>query len=82
MSVSKTLQSTEGTHLPARVDAFNMLNQFSYALSNRNVFNTAGPTTVTITQGYALPSDPDFQQPSAFFNGGIRSLTLGLKPVF
>jgi hypothetical protein len=40
------------------------------------------PTTVTITQEYALPTDPDFQQPSAVFNGEIRSLTLGLKPVF
>jgi hypothetical protein len=64
------------------VDAFSVLNHFSYALSNGNIFNTAGPTTVTITQGYALPSDPDFQQSSAFFNGGICSLTLGLKPVF
>ena len=71
-----------GAHLQARVDASNVLNHLSYDLSNRNVFNTTGPTTVTITQGYALPSNPYFQQPSAVFNGGIRSLTLGLKPVF
>ena len=71
-----------GAHLQARVDASKVLNHLSYDLNNRNVFNATGPTTVTITQGYALPSDPDFQQPSTVFIGGIRSLTLGLKPVF
>jgi hypothetical protein len=69
MSVSKTLRSTEGTHLQARVDASKVLNHLSYNLSNRNVFNTTGPTTVPITKGYALPSNRDFQQLSAVFNG-------------
>ena len=55
MSVSKTLRSTEGTHLQARVDASNVLNHVSYALSNQNVFNTTGPTTVTITQNMRCP---------------------------
>ena len=54
----------------------------SYNLSNQNVFDTTGPTTVAITQGYGLPSNRDFQQLSAVFNGGIRSFTWGLKPVF
>jgi hypothetical protein len=55
MSVSKSLHSTEWTHLQARVDASNVLNHVSYALSNQNVFNTTGPTTVTITQNMRCP---------------------------
>jgi hypothetical protein len=81
MSVSKTLRSTEGTQA-SESGCLQRTESFKLRLSNRNVFNTTGPTTVTITQGYALPSNPYFQQPSAVFNGGIRSLTLGLKPVF
>ena len=81
-SVVKKFHFTEGKYLQARVDAFNVLNHPSYALSNGNVFNVAGTTTATTTQGYALPFDPNFLHPSAFFSGGIRSLTLGLKLVF
>jgi hypothetical protein len=73
---------TEWTYLLARADAFNILNHFSYTLSNWSAFNAAGTSTATTTQGYALPFDPNFLQPSAFFSGGIRSLTLGLKLVF
>jgi outer membrane receptor protein involved in Fe transport len=82
VSVMKTLHFTERTSLQARVDVFNILNHPSYALSNGNVFNAAGTTAATTTQGYALPFDPNFLQPSAFFSGGIRSMTLGLKLVF
>lgn len=81
-SVVKRFHFAEGKYLQARVDAFNVLNHPSYALSNGNVFNAAGTTTATTTQGYALPFDPNFLHPSAFFSGGIRSLTLGLKLVF
>jgi outer membrane receptor protein involved in Fe transport len=82
VSVMKTLHFTERTSLQARIDVFNILNHPSYALSNGNVFNAAGTTAATTTQGYALPFDPNFLQPSAFFSGGIRSMTLGLKLVF
>lgn len=81
-SVVKRFHFTEGKYLQARVDAFNVLNHANYALSNGNVFNVAGTTTATTTQGYALPFDPNFLHASAFFSGGIRSLTLGLKLVF
>ena len=82
LSVSKSFHFTEGKYLQAKVDIFNILNHANYALSNGNVFNVAGTTTATTTQGYALPFDPNFLQPSKFFSGGIRSMTLGLKFVF
>lgn len=82
MSVAKNFRFTEGKHLQAKVDVFNILNHKNYALSNGNVFNTAGITTATTTQGYVLPTDPNFLHPSAFFSGGIRSMTLGLKFIF
>jgi hypothetical protein len=82
VGVAKRVYFTESKYLQARVDAFNILNHPSYALSNGNVFNAAGITTATTTQGYALPFDPNFLHASSFFSGGIRSLTLGLKLVF
>ena len=82
LSVAKRIQLKEGMYLQARADVFNILNHPSYALSNGNIFNAAGTTTATTTQGYALPTDPNFLQPSAFFSGGIRSMTLSLKLVF
>jgi outer membrane receptor protein involved in Fe transport len=82
MSVVKNFHFTERTFLQAKVDVFNILNHANYALSNGNVFSTAGVTTATTTQGYALPTDPNFLHPSAFFSGGIRSMTLGLKLIF
>jgi len=82
MSVAKSFHFTEGKYLQAKVDVFNILNHANYALSNGNVFSTAGVTTATTTQGYVLPGDPNFLQPSKFFSGGIRSMTLGLKFVF
>jgi Carboxypeptidase regulatory-like domain len=82
LGLAKRVYFSESTYLQARVDAFNILNHASYALSNGNVFNAAGITTATTTQGYALPFDPNFLHASSFFSGGIRSLTLGLKLVF
>ncbi len=73
MSVGKNFHFTEGKYLQAKVDVFNILNHANYA---------AGVTTATTTQGYVLPSDPNFLQPSKFFSGGIRAMTLGLKLVF
>lgn len=82
MSVAKKFHFTEGTYLQAKADVFNILNTPSYALSNGNVFSSAGVTTATTTQGFVLPTDPNFLHPSAFFTGGIRSMTLSLKLVF
>jgi hypothetical protein len=82
MSVGKSFHFTERSYLQAKVDVFNILNHANYALSNGNVFSNAGVTTATTTQGYVLPTDPNFLHPSSFFSGGIRSMTLGLKLVF
>ena len=81
-SVGKSFHFTERSYLQAKVDVFNILNHANYALSNGNVFSNAGVTTATTTQGYVLPTDPNFLHPSSFFSGGIRSMTLGLKLVF
>src|SRR5277367_620377 len=81
-NVVKNIHFTESKFLQVKADFFNVLNHPSYALSNGNVFNATGITTATTTQGYVLPTDPNFLSPSAFFSGGIRSITLGLKFVF
>ena len=65
-----------------RADVFDVLNHPNFALSNGNVFSNAGVTTATTTQGYVLPTDPNFLRADAFFSGGIRSITLVLKFVF
>jgi Carboxypeptidase regulatory-like domain/TonB dependent receptor len=82
MSVAKNTYFAEGKYLQVRADFFNVLNHPNFALSNGNVFSTAGVTTATTTQGYALPTDPNFLKPDQFFSGGIRSITLALKLVF
>jgi len=82
MSVGKKFHFTEGTYLLAKADVFNVLNHPSFALSNGNVFSTAGITTATTTPGYVIPTDPNFLKASTLFSGGFRSMTLGLKLVF
>ena len=82
LSVAKNTYFGEGRYLQIRADVFNVLNHPNFALSNGNVFSNAGVTTATTTQGYVLPTDPNFLRPDAFFSGGIRSITLVLKFVF
>jgi carboxypeptidase family protein/TonB-dependent receptor-like protein len=82
LSVGKKTFFTEGKYLLVKADIFNVLNHPNFALSNGNIFSNAGVTTATTTQGYALPTDPNFLQADRFFSGGIRSITLGLKLVF
>ncbi len=66
----------------AKADIFNILNHPNYALSNGNVFSTAGITTATTTPGYVIPTDANFLNARTLFSGGFRSMTLGLKFVF
>ena len=82
LSVAKNTYFGEKKYLQIRADVFNVLNHPNFALSNGNVFSNAGVTTATTTQGYALPTDPNFLRADAFFSGGIRSITLVLKLVF
>jgi outer membrane receptor protein involved in Fe transport len=81
LSVAKNINFGESKYLQLKADFFNILNHPNYTLSNGNVFSTAGVTTATTTQGYALPFDPNFLN-AHLFSGGIRSITLGLKLVF
>ena len=82
LSVAKNAYFGEKKYLQIRADVFNVLNHPNFALSNGNIFSTAGVTTATTTQGYVLPTDPNFLRSDAFFSGGIRSITLVLKLVF
>jgi hypothetical protein len=82
LSLAKNTYFAEGKYLQVRADVFNILNHPSFALSNGNIFNTAGITTATTTQGYVLPTDANFLRPDQFFSGGIRSMTLVLRLVF
>jgi hypothetical protein len=81
LSMAKSFNFGEVKYLQVKADFFNILNHPNYTLSNGNVFSAAGVTTATTTQGYALPTDPNFLNPR-LFSGGIRSITLGLKMVF
>jgi Carboxypeptidase regulatory-like domain/TonB dependent receptor len=82
LSVGKRTYFGEGKYFLVRADVFNVLNHPNFALSNGNVFSTAGVTTATTTRGYVLPTDANFLRPDAFFSGGIRSITLVAKVVF
>jgi hypothetical protein len=81
LALYKNFNFTETMHLQIGAQAFNVLNHPNYALSNGNVFSTAGITTALATQGYVLPTDPTFLQPKQF-GGGIRSMILTMKFVF
>jgi outer membrane receptor protein involved in Fe transport len=81
LALYKNFNFSETMHLQFGAQAFNVLNHANYALSNGNVFNTAGITTALATQGYVLPTDPTFLQPQQF-GGGIRSMILTMKFVF
>jgi hypothetical protein len=82
VSVGKKFHFSESKYLLAKADVFNILNHPNYALSNGNVFSTAGITTATTTPGYVIPTDPNFLSARTLFSGGFRSMTLGLKFVF
>jgi hypothetical protein len=81
MSVAKKFAITETKSFQLMGQVFNILNHPNYALSNGNVFNSAGISTATVTQGYALPFDPTFLNPKQF-GGGIRSMILSAKFIF
>ncbi len=81
MAIYKSVHFTETMSLQLGAQVFNVLNHPNYALSNGNVFSAAGISTANATQGYVLPTDPQFLQPKQF-GGGIRSMVLQMKLVF
>jgi len=81
LSAFKNVYFSESKYLQFRCEAFNLLNHPSYALSNGNVFNTAGTNTSLNNPGYVNPTDPNFLN-AKIFDGGFRNLTLGIKLIF
>ncbi len=81
LSAFKNIYFSESKYLQFRCEAYNVLNHPNYALSNGNVFNTAGSNTALNNPGYVNPTDQNFLN-AKIFNGGFRNLTLGAKFVF
>jgi hypothetical protein len=82
-SVFKNTHITESKYFQIRAEAFNVFNHRNFTISNGNIFNTAGVATATGNPGYAQAA----AGPAAFlnaqaFNGGSRTMVLGVKFVF
>ena len=83
LAAHKNIYFSEAKYLQLSASVFNVLNHPNYALSNGNVFSTAGSTTALSTPDYVLPftTQPNFLDPKQF-GGGIRSMILEAKFVF
>jgi outer membrane receptor protein involved in Fe transport len=81
-SIFKNTHITESRYFQFRAEFYNVFNHRSFALSNGNVFSTAGIAAATGNPGYAQASDPTNFLNSKVFSGGSRLMTLGLKFVF
>ncbi|MBV9085985.1 MAG: TonB-dependent receptor [Acidobacteriaceae bacterium] len=75
LSAFKTIRLGEGKSLQFRADAYNVLNQRNYTVSNTNVFSTAGITAATSNPGYVDVLDSNFLN-SHVFSSGNRTMTL------
>jgi hypothetical protein len=76
MSVVKHNQLTERIGLQFRVDAFDVFNHRQFTLGTLSIF---GSTVNSLSQSYAnLTGGAAFLNPS-LFNGGSRTVQLGLK---
>jgi hypothetical protein len=60
LSGYKDISLSERMSLKFKADAFNVLNQRNYTLSNTNVFSNPGVTTATTNPGNAIVTDPNF----------------------
>jgi len=79
MSVSKTNQLTERFNLQIRVDAFDLFNHRQFTFGQLSVIGT---NTNALSQGYAnLTSGGAFLN-QHLFNGGARTVQLGLKVTY
>jgi hypothetical protein len=81
LSVGKKINLTESTHLQLKAELYDALNHKNFAISNGNVFSTAGITTALSNPGYVQITDPNFLN-SKIFSGGNRQMTLTVKYVF
>ncbi len=77
MAIAKNTKVTERFNLQLRVEAYNVFNHPNFSLGTLNVFQD---TTNATSSGYTnlLNLGPAFLNAS-FFNGGSRTVQLGLK---
>ena len=76
MSVLKNNHLTERFALQLRVDAFDVFNHRNFTLGNLSVFQV---TTNSLSQGYANLNAGSAFLNQNLFNGGSRTIQLGLK---
>lgn len=76
MSVLKNNHLTERFGLQLRVDAYDVFNHRNYTLGNLSVFQV---TTNSLSQGYANLNAGSAFLNQFLFNGGSRTVQLGLK---
>jgi len=81
-SVFKNTHVTESKYFQVRAEFFNLLNHRNFTISNGNIFSTAGITTATGNPAYALAAVGSPFLDAKVFNGGSRTITLGLKFIF
>ena len=76
MSILKDNRLTERLGLQLRVDAYNVFNHPNFTLGNLSVFQV---TTNSLSQGYANLNAGSAFLNQNLFNGGSRTVQLGLK---
>lgn len=76
MSITKNNHLTERFGLQLRVDAFDVFNHRNFTLGNLSVFQV---TTNSLSQGYANLNAGSAFLNEHLFNGGSRTIQLGLK---
>jgi hypothetical protein len=76
MSVLKNNNLTERFHLQLRVEAFDIFNHRNFTLGNLSVFSV---TANALSQGYANLNAGSAFLNQNLFNGGSRTVQLGLK---
>ncbi len=83
LSVFKNTHITETKYFQIRAEAFNALNHRNFTVSNGNIFNAAGVSAATGNPAYSqAAAGPDFFLNSKVFNGGSRTMVLGVKFIF
>lgn len=79
MSVMKNNHLTERFGLQLRVDAYDVFNHRNFTLGNLSVFQI---TTNSLSQGYANLNAGSAFLNQSLFNGGSRTVQLGLKLIY
>lgn len=81
MSIFKNTKATERVNIQFRAEAYNVFNHRNFTLTSGSAFNTAASNANALSTSYASVSSASFLNAKQF-NGGSRSLELGLKVIF